>query len=321
MSSKAQIAVALREDGSRPWIGIPGVATSGKNPQDMFEKAGLAGWDVRKRLIDTDARTESADFEILRTNPEDGGIDRLHISKDRYKAFQNEQALEFALNVSHGDLTVDAMGALNNGRQVFMSFALGNALTIAGTDDKVQSYLNVFTSHDGSWSLGTYLNNMRMDCQNMIRSLRSNALASFKARHTDSLEGRVEDARRALGVSLKSQDVFAQDMAALATAEVTDNKFWDLVKDIYPEPEKDVRGSLAKWTTKTDTIMGIWNGHTLERLDNTAYKAYNALNEYGLWYATVRSGNVENALVRASGFDETTQKADVALYRKVLALV
>ena len=67
--------------------------------------------------------------------------------------------------------------------------------------------------------------------------------------------------------------------------------------------------------------MGIWNGPTVARLDDTAYKAYNVLNEHALWYATVRSGNVENALVRASGFDETTQKADVALYRKVLATI
>lgn len=320
MSSKAQIAVTMREDGSRPWMGIPGVTADGKDVDAMFHAAGLDGWNVRKREILTDARTSSPDFEVVRDNPDDGLTDRLHIAKARYEEYQNESARDFAKNIAHGNLTADAMGALNGGRQVFMSFTLGDAITIAGTDDKVQSYLNVFTSHDGSWALGTYLNNMRMDCQNMIRSLRSHALASFKARHTKSLEGRVEDARRALGVSLKSQDVFSQDMAALATADVTESKFWSLVKDIYPEPEKDVRGSLAKWTTKTDTIMGLWNGPTLAGLDNTAYKAYNALNEYSMWYATVRSGNVENALVRASGFDEKTQKDDVALYRKVLAL-
>lgn len=320
MTKQAPLAVAYRQDGGTPWIGIPGVVSDGGDVDTMFRRAGLAGWNVEKREIVTDARTKSADFEIVRTSPKDGGLDRLHIAKDRYKTFQNESALEFAKNVAHGDLQADAMGALNDGRQVFMSFTLGSALTIAGTDDEVQCYLNVFTSHDGSWSLGTYLNTMRMRCQNMIRSLRSQALASFKARHTDSLEGRVEDARVALGIAIKAQDVFAQDMAALATADLTDNDFWEMVQKIHKRPEKDVRGSLAKWTTKTDTIMGIWNGATLDGLDNTAYKAYNAFNEYNMWYSTVRGGNVENALVKASGFDETVQKADVALYRKVLEL-
>ena len=319
MARKADYAVAYRQESGQPWIGLPGIATEGDADQ-MFESAGLAGWNVRKQEIITGARTDSPDFEVVRDNPEDGLLDRLHIAKTRYEEFQNEGALDFAKSIPHGDLAPVAMGAVNGGRQIFMAFRLGESVTIQGTDDEVEHYLNILTSHDGSWAFGAYVGNMRMRCQNMIRSIKSNAFSSFKARHTKSLEGRIQDARTALGVAVKQNAIFDAEMAKLAAQEVTDNQFWALVNDIFPKPEKDVRGSLAKWQTKTDTIVGLWNGETVANLDKTAYRAYNALNEYGNWYATVRAGNVENALLRASGFDEVTVKADLAMFRKVLAL-
>jgi phage/plasmid-like protein (TIGR03299 family) len=316
MANKATIAYRV-EDG-QPWIGLPGVATKGDIDQ-MFVAAGLANWDVRKREILTDARTDSPDFEVIRTNPTDGGIDRLSMAKERYTSYQNEEVKEFAKALVHGDVTPVAMGALSGGRRIFMQFQIGEDTVVKGTDDEVSCFLNLRTSHDGSWAFGTTVGNMRLRCQNMLTSIRANALSSFTIRHTKSMEGRIEDARVALGLSVKSNAEFLKDMEVLAQSTMTENKFWELVKSIYPEPKKDVRGSKAKWDTKTGQIMSVWHGDTLDGLDDTAYKAYNALNEHLMWYPTVRAGNVEGALVRASGMDDLTNKHNLGLYRKVLA--
>ena len=317
-ANTGKYAVAYRREDGEPWIGLPGVATEGGDIHTMFSNARLGDWNIEKRLIDTGARTDSPDFEVVRTNPDDGGLDRLAVTKERYEVYSNEDVLSFADNVAFADLTPVAMGSLNGGRKVFMSFALGGAITVQGTDDEVQTYLNVRTSHDGSWAFGTWVGNMRLRCQNMLTSSKAQAFSSFTIRHTKTMAGRIEDARTALGIGLKSQSTLASDMAALAAVDMSDNAFWSLVERIYPRPEKDVKGALKKWETKTDTIMGIWNGDTLEGLDNTAYKAYNALNESLMWYAGVRDGNVENALVRASGFDDFTNKKNVDLYKAVL---
>lgn len=319
MASK-KYAVAYRQDGGRPWIGLPGVTTSGGDLQTMFKNAGLADWNMEKRLIDTGAWTDSPDFEIVRNNPAEGGrLERLHVSKERYELYPNENVLAFVNNVAFGNLEADAMGTLSGGRKVFMSFKVGDDVEVKGTDDKIATYLHVRTSHDGSWAFGTYSGQYRLMCQNQLTSVKANALSSFTIRHTKTMEGRVEDARQALGLSIKQNDLFLTDMGVLAQSKMTDSQFWALVKDIYPEPQKDVKGSKAKWTNKTDTIMGLWNGPTVANLDKTAYRAYNALNEELMWYATVRAGNVENALARTTGFDATTQKHNVDLYRKVLA--
>ena len=316
--ARGTATVAYRQDGGTPWMGIPGVVTEGDSVEEMFKAAKLDGWNVYKEEITGEDRTDSADFKVIRTNPEDGGLDRLHIAKERYEVFQNEAVLEFVSNAVFGDLKPVAAGALGGGRRIFMGFEVGDAVQVKGTEDEVQLYLNVLTSHDASWAFGIYASNMRFACQNMIRSIRSNANSSYKIRHTSTMTERVALARAGLGITLKQNSLFLEDMAVLADSKITEKKFWDIVQDVYPKPEKDVRGALAKWEYKADTIAGIWNGPTVANLDNTGYKAYNVLNEHLRWHSVVRAGDVEGALVRASGFDDVSNKDDVGLYRAVL---
>ena len=188
--ARSNHAVAYRTDDGVPWLGFAGVASNGK-PEQMFKDAGLAGWNVDKRLIVTGAVTDSDDYEIVRNVK--GGVFRLGLAKERYLVWQNEDVLEFATNTVFGDLTSVAAGQLNNGRKVFMSFKIGNDVEIKNTDgDKIAHYLNVMTSHDGSWAFGSYSGNLRLACQNMLGSVRAGALTSFKLRHTTSLAERVE---------------------------------------------------------------------------------------------------------------------------------
>jgi phage/plasmid-like protein (TIGR03299 family) len=281
--------------------------------------ANLLNWDVRKRLIETDAYTDTEDFEIIRDTP--NGIHRLSIAGERYETVQNEQLAQMAKTITSDEVTPDAVGSYRNGRSVFLTFCLGENIVLDpnGQADEIGRYLTIRSSHDGSTAVQALTHNMRLDCQNMLTSLKSHALSTFSMRHTQSVEGRIADARRALAIAFKQSDVFIAEMDELLKRDVDDQKFWDLVTNVFPEPEEDVRGSLKKWETKTDALMGIWNGDTNAGLDNTAYKAYNALNEHLMWHTAIRGGNTENALVRASGFDEASNKRNMDLYKRVLA--
>lgn len=316
--ARGTATVVYRQEKGQPWLGIPGVASEGDSAEEMFKAAHLDGWNVEKFPLYPSARTDSQDFEVVRTNPLDGRLDRLAIAKDRYQVYQNEQVLDFVMNTAFGDLTPVAMGSLGNGRRIFLSFEVGDKIVIKNTDDEVQCFLHTMTSHDGSWAFGTYSGNMRFRCQNMLTSIRSHAASSYKIRHTSTMEERIVVARAALGLSIKQNDLFVEDMNMLASQEVTNKKFWEIVEDLYPKPEKDVRGAVAKHDYKMSTLGALWNGPTVANLDNSGYKAYNVLNEHLRWYSTVRSGDVEGALVRASGFDEVANKTDVGLYRAVL---
>ena len=323
MTSSTKHAVALRKPGETPWMGLTAYTTpGGETPMEMAASANLLGWNVDKREIITDAQpVDGKDFEILANV---GGPDqprvRLGIGRERYTTVQNEQFVEMADFAADGDVTPEVMGYYRGGRNVFMSFTLGENIVLdpEGQADEIGRFLHLFGSHDGTSGIVACTSNLRLACQNQITSAKHSALSTFKMRHTQNVEGRMLDVRTALGIAFKANDAFEKEMQALIEAEMTENQFWNLVNGIYVKPENDVRGSVKKWENHTDTIMGLWNGKTNEGLADTAYKAYNALNEDLMWYGGIRAGNEENALLRASGFDKVTNDKNLGLYKAVL---
>lgn len=316
-------AVSLRQDGGA-WIGLPGVRNPGDfTVEQMMQSAHMLGWNVRKEeIITAHAPVGGADFEVI-ADIRDETV-RLGISKERYTTVQNEAYAEMADVVTDGDATLDVAGYYRGGRNIFLSFTIGENIVLdpEGSADAIGRHLTLLGSHDGTSGVVAFTGNRRIECQNMLTSARAAALSVFKMRHTTNVEGRMLDARKALGIAFKQSEVFEKEMQTLIEADMTDQQFWALVQDIYPKPEKDVRGSVKKWETKTDTVMGLWNGAfggTTANLGDNAYKAYNALNEHLMWYGSIRDGNTENALLRASGFDDLTNRRNLGLYNAVLA--
>lgn len=318
----ANIALTQRVDGSRPWMGLPVTRVDeGVSVDEAMASANMLGWDLRLEEIITPAKVDSKSFELLRTDPADGLPHRLSITGERYTPVDNEALATMAKTITSDEVTPDVVGTFRNGRSVFMTFCLGENIILDpnGQADEIGRYFTIRSSNDGTSAVQAFTHNLRLDCQNQLTSAKAHALSTFSMRHTQSVEGRIADARKALSIAFKQSEVFVAEMETLLSREVDDQKFWDLITSIYPEPEKDVRGSAKKWENKTGDLVGIWNGATNKGLDNTAYKAYNALNEHLMWYTGIRSDNVENALVRASGFSEADNKKNMALYNRVLA--
>jgi phage/plasmid-like protein (TIGR03299 family) len=318
-------AVAYRNTDGPAWMGLPGAVTTG-NVEEMFVAAGLNDWNVRARELITDARVEknNPDFEVIRDNPDDGGLDRLHVAKKRYTPVQNEDVKGIAKNITSGDITADAMGAYKGGRRVFMSFTLGDDIVLdpEGQADKIGRNLTLLTSHDGSLSIMAMTHDFRLLCQNQLTSVKHSALGTYKVRHTSTAGGRLVDARNALSIGFKASDALKEDMERLLKEKETEQTFWTLVTDLFPKPEEDVKGSLKKWETRTDRLMDLWKGqavggNTVANLEDTRYKAYNVLNEDLFWYTSVRKDDETNALVRAAGFDDFANKANLRLYKAV----
>lgn len=328
--------MAYRQEQGQPWIGLPAVQNDGtKSNEEMIADAGLLNWDVRLTEVtpevvgmdeDGNPVTEQVDtpsYKVMRTHPDTGLPHRLAIVGNRYHEVQNEALIAMADNITGGENTLVAAGNFDGGRRVFLSFELGENVVLdpEGQADEIGRYMTVLAGHDGSLGISFNTHDMRLRCQNMLNSIRKSALGSFKMRHTQNVEGRILAARKALSIAVKADDEFQKEMQALMDVQVSDVRFQKIVETIHKRPEKDVKGSLAKWEHKIGLITSLWNGPTLDNLDNTAYKAYNALNEHLRWYPTIRAGNVESALVKASGFDEKTEKDDLALYKAVLLAV
>jgi phage/plasmid-like protein (TIGR03299 family) len=289
------------------WHALGTVFNEPVSTLEMLRLAHLNDWDVRLEDVILPGRTHRNYFATVRTNPFDGQADVLGIVKERYRTYQNEDLFAFGDNLLDGGRWETA-GSIKNGTVVFGSLALDREVILdpSGAEDRVNTYLLVHTSHDGSLSIQASVTPVRVVCQNTLNmALRGNK-QTYKVRHTQNAEGRVAAAREALGIAHKYLDAFEKEAAALYAAAVDDNKFDDIIAAAYPMPDEDVKGSLTKWENKRDSLFDIWNGDTETAIRGTAWGALNALTERLDWFRSPRNGNAENAYAAASGFDAAT---------------
>lgn len=307
------------------WHNLGEVFTEEKSTTEMLEAAMLNGWNVRLEDIVLPARSKTNYYATVRDNPFDGGKDVLGVVKERYRTYQNEELFAFGDNLLDGGRWETA-GSIKDGKVVFGSLALDREVVLdpTGAEDKVNTYLLVHTSHDGSLSIQASVTPVRVVCQNTLNMALHGAKQTYKIRHTQNADGRVQAAREALGIAHTYVDAFEVEAKALFAAAVSDDLFYDIVKAAYPMPdEANVKGAMTKWENKVDALFTIWNGPTEVNVKGTAWGAVNALTERLDWGRNPRGGNAENVYAAASGFDAATnvEKGRLLSVVKGLALV
>jgi len=275
--------------------------------QGMLDLAHLSGWNVRIEDIDLPGRSHRPFFAVARTNPFDQGTDVLGVVGERYKVVQNEELFSFADNMLDGGRWETA-GSIKNGTVVFGSLALDRETVLdpSGVSDKINSYLLVHTSHDGSLAVQASVTPVRVVCQNTLNMALSRVKQSYKIRHTQTVNGKVQAAREALGLAHTYLDEFDKEAKELFEQTVTDAQWFDIITKVYPKPEEDTKGAMTKWENKVDVLNDIYSGPTTNMVKGTAWGAYNALTERLDWYRNPRNGNAESVLAAASGFDAAT---------------
>jgi phage/plasmid-like protein (TIGR03299 family) len=306
VSQNGEAAFAsLREPA---WHGLGTVFDSEVTTSQMLDLAHLSGWNVRLEDITLPAKSHKSWYAVVRTNPFGDGNDVLGVVGERYKEVQNEDLFAFGDNILDGGGRWETAGSIKNGTIVFGSLALERETVLdpSGVSDKVNTFLLVHTSHDGSLAVQASVTPVRVVCQNTLNMALRGVKQSYKIRHTQTVDGRVQAAREALGLANQFMDEFDVMAQELFEREINDMKFDEIVKAIYPVPEKDVKGAMTKWQNKTDLIWDIYRSETQEGIRDTAWGALNALTERLDWFRTARGGNTESMAAAASGFDVAT---------------
>jgi phage/plasmid-like protein (TIGR03299 family) len=296
------------------WHGLGTVFTEEKTTTEMLDAANLSNWNVRLEDVNIPSHLSSdKDYQyVVRTNPTDNTqTDVLGVVGQRYHVLQNEDLFSFGDNILDGGGRWETAGAIRGGRVVFGSLALERETILDpnGVADKVKTYLLINTSHDGSIAIQASITPVRVVCANTLnlalnRTRKKDGVKqSFKIRHTQTANGKVQIARETLGLANAYMDAFDVMAKAMIEKEVTAQQFNDIVLAAYPKPENDKKIALTKWTNKIDTINDIYTGEFNGMIAGNAWGAFNALTERLDWYRSARGGNTESILAAASGFD------------------
>jgi phage/plasmid-like protein (TIGR03299 family) len=297
------------------WHGLGTVFNEEVSTKKMLELASLNDWNVRLEevAIPEGFSSDKTYNYVARTNPFDKTqTDILGVVGERYRILQNEELFDFGDALLDGGGRWETAGSIKGGRQVFGSLALERETVLdpTGVSDKVNTYLLVNTSHDGSIAIQASVTPVRVVCANTLNFALGSGVGrnrstkqSYKIRHTQTAQGKIQAAREALGLANAYMDQFDILAKEMIQQTVTNDKFLDIVMTAYPRPEDDKKGAVSKWNTKIETIEEIYSGDTNHMIAGTAWGVVNALTERLDWYRSARKGNSESVLAGASGFD------------------
>jgi len=299
------------------WHGLGTVFDVEKNTKEMLEAANLNDWNVRLEDLEIPSTlTSDKSYQyVVRTNPTDKTqTDVLGIVGERYNVLQNEDLFSFGDNILDGGGRWETAGSIKGGRVVFGSLALERETVLDpnGVADKVKTYLLINTSHDGSVAIQASITPVRVVCANTLNVALNNTnrkdgvKQSFKIRHTQTANGKVQIARDTLGLANKYMDQFDKMAHAMIAKEISAQDFNNIILAAYPKPDKDTKGAVTKWKNKVDVINDIYTGEYNGMISGNAWGAFNALTERLDWYRSARGGSNESILAAASGFDPVT---------------
>jgi phage/plasmid-like protein (TIGR03299 family) len=309
--------VSLREV---PWHGLGTVIEEEVNTAEMLRIGHLDNWRVRVEDVEVPEGYFAAkpQYRTVRDNPFTvGQRDILGYVGERYTEFQNEDLFAFGDNLLHGGRWETA-GSLKYGTRVFGSLALDREVKIGGHDE-INSYLLVSSSHDGTTAITAAVTPVRVVCWNTLNVALKGAKQTFKIRHTQSMKGRVEEARKALGIANEYLDLWTEEMDALTLKPVSNIEFEALVQSIYAP--NDTKAGITRFNKKMETLWDLWVGDTVGEFFGTAYGAYNALNEELMWNRNGRGANAEeNAAASRSGFNPVWNAENNRILEAVKAL-
>lgn len=286
---------------------------------EMLRLANLANWNVRLREIETDARSTKKAFEAVRTNPFDGGLDRLGIHGERYGEVQNEQA--FGMFDDLG-VTWEAAGSFKNGAIVYGQAKVDKTIVIdpQGVNDVIKPFLTITTSHDGSGSLVIGRDELRLACFNQFKMMLRGLSNTVKIRHTLTIQDRMKKIRLAWKENLAHFEAVEAEGNRLFQQSCTDKEFFSIVGELIGErPELNTKGAQTKYDNNLELYSQAWKGEPNAPVYGTRFGAFQAIVERNQWGRSIRESEngLENFAMAGMGLDVATEN----FRNRALALV
>lgn len=287
------------------WHKLGTVTEDAKSATEALEIAKL-DWEVTKNPIfvadpATGLPVQIDDKWATTRQHKDLGFQPLGVVGNYYEPVQNTDAFTFCDALSYeGGLSYETAGSLAGGKRVFLSMKMPETIQVANGKDNVDLYIMVVNSHDGSSPLIATVTPVRPVCANTVQMALNSAVSKFTIRHTKNAGKRVEEARQALGLTLKYQDEFSAMANRLIEQEMTRGDFIEVLERVIPAPE-DAKGDskvMEAWDKKFREITALWDAPTQDNIRGTAWAAYNSVVEYADWYSPVRPMKGETVDVR-----------------------
>ena len=306
-----------------PWHRIGTVTDKAVNSEQAISHAGL-DWTVSTRPLVTFSDEKGVNDRLIDVpdtfaTVRDSDDTVLGVVGDRYKVVQNKECFNFLDTVvDDSEATYETAGSLNSGKIVWMMLNLGKEIKV--DEDVTVPYLLMVNSHDGSTSVRGLPTPIRVVCSNTLRlALSSNAYKGFSFRHTQNVDGRIQQARTLLNLSYEYVDGFQEEMEKLLDTTVTDDMFYDVLENLMPLPmaKENNASQVSRVNQQRASIEKLWYEPEFANQQGTAWSLLNAVSNYEQWHSHLRGDTSRDERIAI----KTVQNTESPLTQQAWSLV
>ena len=278
--------------GEVPWHGLGTFVGQAPVTSEVALRESGLDWSVSKVPLQTAFNTP-INTHVAVERDTDGKV--LGVVGAKYRPLQNTEAFSFLDSlVEDGSMRYHTAGSLRGGSRVWLLGKIGEHEVVP--NDRVDQYLMLYNSHDGSSALRVLWTEVRVVCANTARMALSSAKASdgVAVRHTVGMDRKVAEAAKVLGLAKSAAEVTADYHKRLAATAWTDSDFKAFLESLIPDRETLEKGQR---NTRRENVRGdlldLWSGKAIGSeiagVSGTAWAAYNAVTEYVNHHSTVKS--------------------------------
>ena len=243
-----------------------------------FDESHL-NFTVSKRpmqYVVDDAWRESTQFTIAR----DDTHQALGVVGDGYIPIQNREAWDSIvepLNNLGYDFVVKSANTIDNGKMMFMQIHLNDAhftVNNNGEQDKFESYLTVWNSHDGNMALTVGDTKVRIWCYNTFMDALRSAGCLFKhsIAHSGNVSMKIEGMKIATELKLERDIQTQADLQKLAGMELRRQEAKEFAYGF-------LQSASARSSNQAESIFKFFN-KGIKCYGNTRYDMVNAVTQF-----------------------------------------
>lgn len=206
----------------------------------------------------------------------------LGIVKPTYRVLQNADAFAFADSlVDDGSAKYETAGSLFGGKLIFLSMEIPDEIHVEGDPSDYRLFLVISNGHDGRHAAEAFVTVERVMCKNTLKAGRTGAISHWSIRHTTGLDGRLQVAREALGLSFRYAEAFSETASALVAKPLAERQVEEIIRSLFPIPERDQDKPERFPMTTAGKVMEVYmTSPSIDPIQGTAYGVLNAVTEY-----------------------------------------
>lgn len=266
-----------------PWHGL-GNQLPANQPIEIWQKQAGMDWQINETPVLFNVSDEGGlhvkahtDSKVLFRSDNHAP---LSVVSKRYKVVQPHDVLEFYRDLTEAEgFQLETAGVLKEGKKLWALAKTGQSTLLKG-GDKVNGYLLLATSCDGTLCTTAQFTSVRVVCNNTLQMAVNDSSGAVKVPHSTKFDPQL--VKQELGLGLTSWDRFVADLKLMAERDVHKFEAMNFLVNVLGDPEMPLAEQPNQKALQNvyALFQGKSMGSDMASANGTAWGLLNAVTQF-----------------------------------------